>query len=72
MKAFFRIISSLILLYFVYVVFKWVWDSGVIGKIAIIIFLILGLMNAFRPGGSESPLLKNHKVKYPNYVHLVE
>ena len=72
MKGFFKLIGNLLLLYFVYQAFKWVWNSGIVGKIAIIIFFILGLMNSFRPGGSQSPLLKNHKVSYPNYVHLVE
>jgi hypothetical protein len=72
MKEIFKFVGNLILLYLVYQAFKWVWNSGIVGKIAIIIFFILGLMNSFRPGGSQSPLLKNHKVSYPNYVHLVE
>ena len=72
MKAFFRFVGSLILIYLVYLAFEWIWKSGIIGKIFVISFLILGLWNATRVGGSKSPLLKNHKVSYPNYIHLVE
>jgi hypothetical protein len=72
MKAFFRFVGSLILIYLVYLAFEWIWKSGIVGKIFVILFLILGLWNATRNVSDGSPLLKNHKVKYPNYVHLKE
>jgi hypothetical protein len=72
MKEFFKFLSNMLLIYFVYLMFKWIWESGVLGKIFVIMFLILGLWNATRNATDTSPLLKNHKVNYPNYVHLVE
>jgi hypothetical protein len=72
MKQFFRFLGSLILIYLVYLAFEWMWKSGIVGKIFVILFLILGLWNATRNVSDGSPLLKNHKVSYPNYIHLVE
>jgi len=72
MKAFFRFVGSLILIYLIYLAFEWIWKSGTIGKVFVILFLILGLWNATRNVTDSSPLLKNHKVNYPNYIHLVE
>jgi hypothetical protein len=72
MKQVLKFLGSLILIYLVYLAFEWLWKSGIFGKIFVIMFLILGLWNATRVGGSKSPLLKNYKVSHPNYIHLVE
>lgn len=72
MKQVLKFLGSLILIYLVYLAFEWIWKSGVVGKIFVVLFLILGLWNATRNVTDGSPLLKNHKVSYPNYIHLVE
>ena len=72
MKQFFKFLGSLILIYLVYLAFEWMWKSGIVGKIFVILFLILGLWNMTRNVTDGSPLLKNHTVSYPNYIHLVE
>jgi hypothetical protein len=72
MKQVLKFLGSLILIYLVYLAFEWMWKSGVVGKIFVVLFLILGLWNATQNVTDGSPLLKNHKVSYPNYIHLVE
>ena len=73
MKEFLKLISSLLLIYYLYLLFKWVWESGVVGKIVIIIILALGVYNSYKINikGDYSPMFE-HKVSYPKYVHLKE
>lgn len=73
MKEFLKLISSLLLIYYLYLLFKWVWESGVVGKIVIIIILVLGVYNSYKINikGDYSPMFE-HEVSYPKYVHLKE
>ncbi len=48
MEGFFRLIGKLLFVYFVYIILKAVWDSGIIGKLFILSFLTLGLYNSYK------------------------
>jgi hypothetical protein len=43
-----RFLSKLLFLYFIYILLKVVWNSGIIGKLFILSFLTLGLYNSYK------------------------
>ena len=48
MKEFLKLLSSLLLIYFVYVIFKWIWDASFVGKLVIIAMFAFAIHNYYR------------------------
>ena len=73
MKEFFKFLGNLFLIYIIYLLFKRIWKSGIIGKIFVILILLLGLYNSYKINIKDdySPMY-NYDVEYPGYVHLKE
>jgi hypothetical protein len=64
MEDFFRLIGKLIFIYFIYLIIKEIWNSGIVGKIILLSMLAFGLYTRLE---SES------RVVYDSgYVKLME
>lgn len=65
MKEFLKLLSSLLLIYFVYVIFKWIWDSSFVGKLAIIAMFAFAIHNYYRMEiKHEKPITEKLTEKY--------
>ena len=64
MEGFFRLIGKLIFIYFVYLIIKEIWNSGIVGKIILLSMLAFGLYTRLE---SESRVIYDS-----GYVKLME